>query len=130
MHDELTKKDIEKMEAEIEHRKLVVRKEALEDVKEARAQGDLSENFEYKAAKKFKNENESRIRYLEKMIKTAVIVSEDSPEDEVGMNNTVDIYFEEDDVTETYKLVTTVRSNSLKNLISRGITAWRSYFRA
>ena len=68
MHDELTKKDIEKMEAEIEHRKLVVRKEALEDVKEARAQGDLSENFEYKAAKKFKNENESRIRYLEKMI--------------------------------------------------------------
>ena len=101
MHDELTKKDIEKMEAEIEHRKLVVRKEALEDVKEARAQGDLSENFEYKAAKKFKNENESRIRYL------------------VGMNNTVDIYFEEDDVTETYKLVTTVRSNSLKNLISR-----------
>ena len=119
MHDELTKKDIEKMEAEIEHRKLVVRKEALEDVKEARAQGDLSENFEYKAAKKFKNENESRIRYLEKMIKTAVIVSEDSPEDEVGMNNTVDIYFEEDDVTETYKLVTTVRRNSLKNLISR-----------
>ena len=87
MHDELTKKDIEKMEAEIEHRKLVVRKEALEDVKEARAQGDLSENFEYKAAKKFKNENESRIRYLEKMIKTAVIVSEDSPEDEVGMNS-------------------------------------------
>ena len=75
--------------------------------------------FQYKAAKKFKNENESRIRYLEKMIKTAVIVSEDSPEDEVGMNNTVDIYFEEDDVTETYKLVTTVRSNSLKNLISR-----------
>ena len=119
MYDKLTKKDIEKMEQEVEHRKLVVRKEALEDVKEARAHGDLSENFEYKAAKKFKNENESRIRYLEKMIKTAVIVSEDSPEDEVGMNNTVDIYFEEDDVTETYKLVTTVRSNSLKNLISR-----------
>ncbi len=119
MYDELTQKDIEKMEAEIEHRRLVVRKEALEDVKEARAQGDLSENFEYKAAKKFKNENESRIRYLEKMIKTAKIVSEDSPSDEVGMNNTVDIYFEEDDVTETYKLVTTVRSNSLKNLISR-----------
>ena len=116
MHDELTKKDIEKMEAEIEHRKLVVRKQALEDVKEARAQGDLSENFEYKAAKKFKNENESRIRYLEKMIKTAVVISEDSP---VGMNNTVDVYFEEDDMVETYKLVTTVRSNSLKNLISR-----------
>ena len=119
MREKLTKKDVEKIEQEIEHRKLVVRKEAIEAVKEARAQGDLSENFEYKAAKKFKNENESRIRYLEKMIKTAVIVSEDSPEDEVGMNNTIDIYFEEDDVTETYKLVTTVRSNSLKNLISR-----------
>ena len=119
MYDELTQKDIEKMEAEIEHRKLVVRKQALEDVKVARTQGDLSENFEYKAAKQFKNENESRIRYLEKMVRTAKIISEDSAEDEVGMNNSVDVYFEEDDEVETYKLVTTVRSNSLKNLISR-----------
>ncbi len=119
MHDELTEKDIQKMQEEIDHRKLVVRKQALEDVKVARAQGDLSENFEYKAAKQFKNENESRIRYLEKMIKTAVIVSEESAEDEVGMNNTVTLYFEEDDETEVYKIVTTVRSNSLKNLISR-----------
>lgn len=119
MYDELTAKDIQKMEAEIEHRKLVVRKQALEDVKEARAHGDLSENFEYKAAKKFKNENESRIRYLEKMIRTAKVISEDSAEDEVGMNNTVELYFEEDDETEIYKVVTTVRSNSLKNLISK-----------
>ena len=119
MFDELTAKDIEKMEAEIEHRKLVVRKQALEDVKVARAQGDLSENFEYKAAKQFKNENESRIRYLEKMIRTAKIISEESAEDEVCMNNTVDVYFEEDDEVETYKIVTTVRGNSLKNLISK-----------
>lgn len=119
MNDELTQKDIAKMEAEIEHRKLVVRKQALEDVKTARAHGDLSENFEYKAAKQFKNENERRIRYLEKMIKTAVIIPEDSPEDEVGMNNTVDVFFEEDDELETYKIVTTVRGNSLKNLISK-----------
>ena len=49
MYDRLTRQDVEKMEKELEHRKLVVRKEALEDVKEARAQGDLSENFEYKA---------------------------------------------------------------------------------
>lgn len=119
MFDELTAKDVKKMEEEIEYRKLVVRKEALEDVKVARAQGDLSENFEYKAAKQFKNENERRIRYLEKMIKTAVIISEDSAEDEVGMNNTVELYFEEDDETEIYKVVTTVRSNSLKNLISK-----------
>ena len=97
---------------------LVVRKEALEAVKEARAQGDLSENFEYHAAKKDKNQNESRIRYLEKMIKTAKIISTDSAEDEVGMNNTVTVYFEEDDEEEVYKIVTTVRGNSLKNLIS------------
>lgn len=75
MYDELTEQDIKKMEEEIEYRKLVVRKEALEAVKEARAQGDLSENFEYHAAKKDKNQNESRIRYLEKMIKTAKIIS-------------------------------------------------------
>ena len=119
MHDEVTQNDIKKMEEEIEYRKLVVRKQALEDVKVARAQGDLSENFEYKAAKQFKNQNESRIRYLEKMVKTAVIISDESKEDEVGMNNTVELYFEEDDEIETYKIVTTVRSNSLKNLISK-----------
>ena len=118
MNNELTRKDIEKMEEEIEYRKLVVRKQALEDVKEARAHGDLSENFEYYAAKRFKNQNESRIRYLERMIKTAVIVSDESAEDEVGMTNTVEIFFEEDKVTEKYKLVTTVRGNSLEGLIS------------
>ena len=119
MYDELTLNDIKKMEAEIEHRKLVVRKQALEDVKVARAQGDLSENFEYKAAKQFKNQNESRIRYLERMIKTATVISDESNDDEVGMNNTVDVYFEDDDEIETYKIVTTVRGNSLKNLISK-----------
>lgn len=118
MREKLTKKDVEKIEQEIEHRKLVVRKEAIEAVKEARAQGDLSENFEYYAAKRHKNQNESRIRYLERMIKTAKVISTDSAEDEVGMNNTVTVYFEEDDEEEVYKLVTTVRGNSLKNLIS------------
>lgn len=119
MHNELTENDIRKMEEEIEYRKLVVRKNALEDVKEARAQGDLSENFEYKAAKQYKNQNESRIRYLERMIKTATVITDESADDEVGMNTTVDIYFEEDDLTETYKIVTTIRGNSLKNLISK-----------
>ncbi len=118
MYDKLTKKDIEKMEQEIEHRKLVVRKEALEDVKEARAHGDLSENFEYKAAKKFKNENESRIRYLEKMIKTAQIVEDNSNENEVGLNDRVKVYFEEDALEEEYKIVTTVRSDALNQMIS------------
>ena len=86
MHNQLTESDIKKMQEEIEYRKLVVRKEALEDVKEARAQGDLSENFEYYAAKKFKNKNEGRIRFLERMIKTAEVVSDESAADEVGMN--------------------------------------------
>ena len=116
MYDELTKNDIKKMEEEIEYRKLVVRKEAIEAVKEARAQGDLSENFEYYAAKKDKNE--SRIRYLERMIRTAKLVSDESKDDEVGLYNTVDVYFEDDDETETYKIVTTIRGNSLKGLIS------------
>ena len=118
MYDELTKNDIKKMEEEIEYRKLVGRKEAIEAVKEARAQGDLSENFEYYAAKKDKNKNESRIRYLERMIRTAKVVSDESKDDEVGLYNTVDVYFEDDDETETYKIVTTIRGNSLKGLIS------------
>ena len=118
MHDEVTEKDIERMKEEIEYRKLVVRKEALEAVKEARAHGDLSENFEYHAAKKDKNANESRIRYLERMIKTAVVVSDESKSDEVGINNKVTLYFEDDDEEEVNTLVTTVRGNSLKGWIS------------
>ncbi len=113
MNDKLTRNDIKKMEEEIEHRKLVIRKEALEAVKEARAQGDLSENFEYYAAKKYKNQNESRIRYLERMIRTAQIIEDDAKEDEIGLNKTV-----EDGTTETYRLVTTVRNNPLQGLIS------------
>ena len=118
MSEKLTNSDVEKIKEEIEYRKLVVRKEALEAVKEARAHGDLSENFEYHAAKKDKNRNESRIRYLERMLKTAQIIDDNSKEDEVGLNNTITVYFEEDDMEETYKLVTSVRGNSLGGYIS------------
>ena len=118
MYDRLTKGDIEKMEREIEERKLVKRPELIEAVKEARAQGDLSENFEYYAAKREKNQNESRIRYLERMIRTAEIVEDTAAEGEVSVNKTVDVYFPEDDETETFRIVTTVRGNSLRNLIS------------
>ena len=118
MGEQLTRSDVKKIKEEIEYRKLVVRKRELEAVKEARAQGDLSENFEYKAAKQDKNRNESRIRYLERMLKNARIISDDSGEDEVGINNTVEVYFEDDDETETYRLVTSVRGNSLQGLIS------------
>ena len=118
MGEKLTKSDVKKIEEEIEHRKLVVRKECLEAVKEARAHGDLSENFEYHAAKREKNQNESRIRYLENMLKNAIIISEESREDEIGLNNTVILYMEDDDEEEEYKLVTSIRGNSMNNMIS------------
>ena len=118
MFNQLTQKDIEAMEAEIEERKVVIRPKLLEAVKEARAHGDLSENFEYYAAKKEKNKNESRIRFLERMIKTAEIIPDDSKEDEIGMNTRVTVEFEEDGMTETYKIVTTMRGNSLEGLVS------------
>lgn len=118
MKNQLTESDVKKIEEEIEHRKLVVRKEAIEAVKEARAQGDLSENFEYYAAKRDKNKNESRIRYLERMLKTATVISDESKEDEVGLNNTVTVYFVEDEMEETYRLVTSIRGNSVNGLIS------------
>lgn len=118
MFDKLTEADIQKMKDEIEYRTLVVRQEALADVKEARAHGDLSENFEYHAAKKFKNQNESRIRYLEKMIRTAEVISTDSAEDEVGLNNTVTFEMTESGDQMTCRIVTTVRANSLEGLIT------------
>lgn len=118
MREKLTNNDIEKIKEEIEHRKLVVRQECLEAVKEARAHGDLSENFEYHAAKREKNQNESRIRYLENMLKNAIVISDASKEDEVGLNKAVTLYMEDDDEEEVYKLVTSIRGNSMNNMVS------------
>ena len=118
MYDRLTASDIKKMEEEIRYRKLKLRKELIEDVKDARAQGDLSENFEYYAAKKEKNRNESRIRFLERMIRTAQVIDDSSEDSEIGMNDRVEVLYEEDGSVESYRIVTTVRANSLKNLIS------------
>jgi transcription elongation factor GreA len=118
MGDRLTASDVQKVKEEIEYRKNVVRKEAIEAVKSAREYGDLSENFEYHAAKKDKNKNESRIRYLERMLKNATVISEESKEDEVGLNKKVTLYFEEDDLEEDYTLVTSILGNSLENRIS------------
>jgi transcription elongation factor GreA len=114
----LTESDIEKIKEEIEHRKLVLRPRILEDVKAARAQGDLSENFEYKAAKKEKNQNDGRIRYLERLLKNATILEDNSAEDEVGLNKTVVVYFEEDDAEETFKIVSTMRGDTIAGRIS------------
>lgn len=118
LHEKLTKSDVAKIQEEIEHRKLVIRKEALESVKEARAHGDLSENFEYKAAKQYKNQNDSRIRYLERMLKNAEVIEDRWSDDEAGLNSVVRIYIEEDDEEEEYKIVTSIRGNSLHGYIS------------
>ena len=114
----LTRGDVKKIEEELEHRKVVVRKKAAADIAEAAAQGDRSENFEYYAAKKFRGENESRIRYLERVLKTAEIISDESKEDEVGMNNTVVIYDMDMQQEETLRIVTSMRGDMLNGLIS------------
>lgn len=119
MHDELTAVDIKKMEEEVEYRRLTLRPQLIEDVKTAREFGDLSENFEYKAAKREKNRNESRIRYLEHMIKTAKVIEDHSAADEVGLFDKVTIYIEEDEEEQTIQIVTTLRQNALKGLISK-----------
>ena len=108
MGERLTQGDIDKIKKEIEYRTLVVRKEAIEAVSEARAQGDLSENFEYYAAKKDKNKNESRIRYLERMLKNATVISDESQEGVVGLNKTIELYIEEMEEVQKFKLVTSV----------------------
>ena len=118
MHDELTRSDLEKMQEELDDRRINLRPKLLEAVKEARAFGDLSENFEYKAAKQEKNHNERRIRYLENMIKTAVVIQDKSEDDQVGLFDRVTVYFEEDDEEETFQLVTTLRQDALQGRIS------------
>lgn len=119
MHDELTQVDIDKMKEELQHRIQVLRPKLIEEVKVARSFGDLSENFEYKAAKREKNRNDSRIRYLERMIKTAKVIDVRSNADEIGLFDKVTIYIEEDDEEQTIELVTTLRQNALKGLISK-----------
>ena len=119
MHNELTRKDIALMREELDHRRITLRPKLLEAVKEARGFGDLSENFEYKAAKQEKNRNESRIRYLENMIRTAVVVDDCSSADAVGLYDTVRVYLPDDDVYESYQIVTTMRQDALHGRISR-----------
>ena len=119
MHNELTQKDIQMMKEELDYRRITLRPQLLEAVKEARSFGDLSENFEYKAAKQEKNRNEGRIRFLENMIRTAVVVSDISASDAVGLYDKVTVYLEEDDETEVYQVVTTMRQDALHGLISK-----------
>lgn len=119
MHNELTRKDLEIMQRELDHRRIELRPKLLEAVKEARAFGDLSENFEYKAAKQEKNRNESRIRFLENMIRTAHVISERPAGEGVGLYDAVTVLLEDEGETEVYRVVTTMRQDALRGLISK-----------
>ena len=119
MHDELTREDIKKMQEELDYRRLTLMPGLIEEVKRTRAFGDLSENFEYKAAKQAQNKNRSRIRYLEGMIKSARVIDDRSAADEVGLFDRVEIYIPEDDETQIIRVVTTVRTDPRKGLISK-----------
>lgn len=119
MHDKLTRGDLKKMREELDYRRITLRPQLLEAVKEARAFGDLSENFEYKAAKKEKNTNESRIRYLERMIETAIVIEDTSARDEIGLYDKVTVFCADTEEEEVYQIVTTMREDALRGLISR-----------
>ena len=119
MNNELTKTDIDKMKAELEDRRLRLMPELIEEVKRTRAFGDLSENFEYKAAKLAQNRNKSRIRYLERMIATAHVIEDHSGAGEVGLFDRVTVYLEEDEEVQEVMVVTTVRADTLQNRISK-----------
>jgi transcription elongation factor GreA len=118
MYDELTQVDIDKMQAELDERTRILMPQLIEQVKVARAFGDLSENFEYKAAKQDQNKNRSRIRYLERMIATAKVLKDTSKADEVGLFDKVTVWFEEDEMEDVYQIVSTVKVDVLSNRIS------------
>ena len=119
MYDELTVSDLKKMQEEIDYRMQVLRPKLIEDVQVARAFGDLSENFEYKCAKQDKNRNDARIRYLQRMIKTARIIDDTSAADTVGLHDSVEIFMENLGKQRTIRMVTTLRQDALKGWISK-----------
>lgn len=120
MYDELTEVDVRKMQEEIDHRVRVLRPQLIEEVQTARAFGDLSENYEYKCAKQAKNRNDSRIRYLERMIRTAKVIRvEETGDAVVGLFDKVTVYSEPAGREMTLRIVTTLRQDALKGLISK-----------
>ena len=119
MYDELTQVDIDKMQQELDQRTRVLMPQLIEQVKVARAFGDLSENFEYKAAKQELNRNKSRVRYLERMIKTAKVIDAVSPGGGIQLFDKVTIWIEEDQEEQMLRLVTTLRQDPLNGLVSK-----------
>ena len=126
MHNELTQIDLDKMKQELDYRRITLRPQLLEEVKVARAFGDLSENFEYKAAKREKNRNDSRIRFLENMIKTARVYEDKSDANTIGLYDKVTLWLPEDEEEAVWQIVTTVRQDPLQGLISKESPAGRA----
>jgi transcription elongation factor GreA len=125
---ELTLNDKKQIEEEIEHRKVVVRHELLEEVKRTRAFGDLSENFEYKEAKRAKNKNESRIRYLERVLKFATIVEDLSAPDTIGLFDTVEYQVDDEEETERIQIVTKMKTDGLAGMITKDSPLGKAIF--
>ncbi len=118
MYNYLTEEALNKLRDELEYRKTVVRKNINEDLKEARAHGDLSENFEYKAAKKDRADNNRRMGYLDRMIRTAVLITDVIKDDEVGIGKQVTLQFIEENEIATFTMVTTIDADPIENKIS------------
>lgn len=119
MYNELTEVDIKKMQEEIDYRMKVVRPKCIEDLKTARGFGDLSENYEYKAAKQELRRCDSRLRYLRRMIDTAKVIKSDTRQGVAGLFDKVTIEYVEDGDTETITLMTTLREDALNGIISK-----------
>lgn len=119
MNNELTAQDIQIMQQELDHLRLQVLPDAIEEVKRTRAFGDLSENYEYKAAKQAQNACKKRIRYLERMIKSATVIEDIAGENEVGLFDLVELFMEDEEETETVQVVTTVRCDPRQGRISK-----------
>ena len=119
MYDELTEVDIKKMEEEIEYRKVKLAPELGAELRRTREFGDLSENAEYKEAKRAKRKNESRIRYLENMIRTAMVIEIKKADDEIGLFDKVVIFNEKMNAEKEIEIVTTLRQNALLGYVSK-----------
>ena len=119
MYDELTEVDIKKMEEEISYRRGELARKLGEELRRTREFGDLSENAEYKEAKREKRKNESRIRYLENMIRTAKVIEIEDTADAVALFDKVLIYNERMKAEKEIEIVTTLRQNALLGYVSK-----------
>ena len=128
MKNEITEVDVKKINEELAHRKYVLRPQLHEEVKRTREYGDLSENAEYKQAKYERNRNESRIRYLENLLRNAVVVSADAPRSGIGLFDFVEYINERTGATRRIQLVTSLRQDAVHGFVSKDSPIGRALF--